>query len=136
MCIICNPALASAFRALTYKSRRQFLSGSASAAAGVFIAEAVGAGAALADGSLNEALENSLGSASATIFVARKIITMERDNPTAGAVAVAGDKIVSAGSFDEVRAALGERPCRMDDFADRLSCRALSTSTCIRCSAR
>ena len=25
MCIICNPALAGAFRALSYRSRRQFL---------------------------------------------------------------------------------------------------------------
>ena len=45
---------------------------------------------------------------------------MERDNPTASAVAVAGDKILSAGSLDEVKAALGERPYRVDQtFADR-----------------
>src|SRR5271166_3897228 len=74
MCVICNPALAGAFRALATKSRRQVLHGGASAAAGLFIAEAVGAGAALADGSLAETLETGLGTTPATIFVANKIV--------------------------------------------------------------
>jgi len=119
MCIICNPALADALRGLTHKSRRQFLRGAAAVAAGTFMAEAVGP--ALADGSINETLETWLETTPATIFVAKKIITMERDNPTATAVAVAGDRIIAAGSLDEAKAALAARPFRIDEtFADKV----------------
>ena len=125
MCIICNPALANAFRNINYKSRRFFLSGAAAATAGVFVAESVGPAAA--DGSLNGALEGDLGpkngssAASTTIFTAKKIITMERENPTAQAVAVSGKKIIAVGSLDQVKAALGERPYKIDDtFADKV----------------
>ena len=55
MCIICNPALSNAFRNLSFKSRRQFLGGAAAVSAGGFFAEAVGP--ALADGSVNEVIE-------------------------------------------------------------------------------
>jgi predicted amidohydrolase YtcJ len=119
MCIICDPAFAGAFRGLMGQSRRQFLRVAAAAAAGPFIAEPVGP--ALADGSVNEALESGLETSAATIFVARKIITMERDNPTATAVAVAGDKILVAGSLDQAKAALAGRPARVDQtFADKV----------------
>ena len=126
MCIICNPALADAFRRLSYPSRRQFLRGASAVAAGPFIAEAVGPGSALADGSLNEALGNGLagGTASdtqATIYVAARIVTMEDDNPTATAVAVAGKRIVAVGSLEEVKAALGDRPYAIDEtFAGKI----------------
>ncbi|WP_296706105.1 amidohydrolase [Rhodoblastus sp.] len=119
MCIICNPAFAGAFRGLSYKSRRSFLRGAATVTAGAFVAEAVGP--ALADGTLNETLAAGLGAPTATIFVAKKIITMERDNPTATAVAVSGNKILAVGSLDQVKAALGERPSRIDTtFADKV----------------
>jgi len=49
----------------------------------------------------------------ATIYVAKKIITMEDTEP-AQAVAVAGDKIVAVGSFDEVKAALAGREYTID----------------------
>ena len=46
---------------------------------------------------------------------------MERDNPTATAVAVEGDRIVAAGSLDEIKAALGARAYRIDrTFADKV----------------
>jgi hypothetical protein len=119
MCIICNPALSSAFRNLSFKSRRQFLGGAAAATAGAFFAEAVGP--ALADGSVNEVIERGLGESAATIFVAQKIITMDRANPTATPVAVAGVDIVAVGSLDEVKAALGSRPYRIDEtFAGKI----------------
>ena len=119
MCIICNPALAGAFRGLSYRSRRQVLRGAAAAVAATFVAEAVGP--ALADGAINEALQAGLETTAATVFVAKKIITMERDNPTATAVAVAGDRILAAGSLDEVKAALGARPYLVDEtFADKV----------------
>ena len=105
MCIMCNSALASAFRDLTTRSRRAFLRGAAATAAGAFVAEAVGP--ARADGALNETIADGLGPAKATIFVAKKFITMEPENPTATAVAVAGDKILAVGSLEQVKAALG-----------------------------
>ena len=119
MCIVCNPEFSNAFRALSFKSRRQFLRGAAGATAGAFVAEAVGP--AVADGSLDETLASGLASAPVTIFVAKKVITMERDNPTGTAVAVAVDKILAAGSLDQVKAVVGPRPYRINEtFADKV----------------
>jgi hypothetical protein len=73
-------------RSLSFRTRREVLRGAASVAAGAFVAEAVGP--ALADGALDETLAKGLAMPLATIFVAKKIVTMERDNPTAAAVAV------------------------------------------------
>jgi hypothetical protein len=119
MCIICNPALSTAFRNLSFKSRRQFLGGAAAATAGGFFAKAVGP--ALADGSVNDVIERGLGASAATVFVAKKIITMDPANPTATAVAVEGANIVivAVGSLEQVQAALGSRASRIDEtFAD------------------
>ena len=118
MCIACSPAFAAAFRRLSYPSRRQFLHGAGAVAAGPFIAEAVGSGAALADGTLNEAIADGLPPGAITIYTAAKIITMEADNPTATAVAVADKRIVAAGTLDQVKAALGETPYAIDTTFD------------------
>jgi predicted amidohydrolase YtcJ len=119
MCIVCNPEFANAFRALSLKSRRQVLRSAAAATAGAFVAEAVQP--ARADGSLNESLASGMAMTPATIFVAKKIVTMERGNPAATAVAVEGDRIVAAGSLDQVKAALGTRPTRIDQtFAGKV----------------
>ena len=119
MCIICNPSLADAFRGLSYKSRRQFLRSAAGAVAGTFVAEAVNP--AFADGAINQMIGKGFVAGPATIFVAKKIITMERDNPTATAVAVAGNKIPAMGSLDQVKVALGDRPYRLDQtFANKV----------------
>jgi len=121
MCIVCSPAFAGAFQSLSYKSRRQFLRAAGAAAVGPFVAEAVGSGAARADGSVNTILQQSLAGTAATIFVARKIITMERDNPAATAVAVEGKKIVAAGTLEQVKAALGDRPYAIDTtFSEKI----------------
>lgn len=50
-----------------------------------------------------------------TVFTAKKIITMERGNPEATAVAVSGKRIVAVGSLSEVKAALGDRPYTVDE---------------------
>ena len=50
-----------------------------------------------------------------TVFVAKKVITMECDAPTATAFAVSGKRIVAVGSLDEVEAALGSRPYAVDE---------------------
>ena len=119
MCVICNAALAGAFRGLSYKSRRQLLSGAVGVVAGTFVAEAVSS--ARADGSINQVIGQGVVAGTAIIFVAKKIITMERENPTATAVAVAGGKIIAAGSLDQVKAALGNRSYRLDrTFADKV----------------
>jgi predicted amidohydrolase YtcJ len=119
MCIVCNPEFGNAIRALSFKSRRQLLRSAAAATAGAFVAEAVRP--ALADGSLNESLASGLAVTPVMIFVAKKIVTMERGNPIATAVAVEGDRIVAVGSLDEVKAALGARAYRIDQtFADKV----------------
>lgn len=119
MCIICNPALSGALKSLSFKSRRQMLRSAAGGLAGVFVAEAVGP--ALADGTLSPTLGKSLMPAAITIYVAKSIITMERGNPRATAVAVAGGKILAVGSLQQVEAALAGKPHRIDrTFADKI----------------
>jgi hypothetical protein len=48
------------------------------------------------------------------VYVAKKIITMEDNNPTATAVAVDGDRIVAVGSLDQVKKALEGQNYRID----------------------
>jgi len=50
-----------------------------------------------------------------TIYAAKKILTMERGNPEATAVAVAGKRILAVGSLDEVKAALGDVKFTVND---------------------
>ncbi len=55
-------------------------------------------------------ISKALGSAApTTIYVAREIVTLDPAKPTATAVAVSGDRIVAAGSINDVRAALGSQ---------------------------
>ncbi|MDC8784270.1 amidohydrolase [Roseateles koreensis] len=57
----------------------------------------------------------------ATIFTAKKIITMEHSNPEAQAVAVLGKRIVSVGSLAQVKVALGDKPFVMNEtFKDQV----------------
>lgn len=49
------------------------------------------------------------------VFVARTILTMEDERPTASAVAVRAGRIVSVGSLEEVRAELGEVAYELDE---------------------
>lgn len=56
-----------------------------------------------------------------TIYTAKKIVTMERNNPEAQAVAVAGKRIVSAGTLASVKAALGDQPYTVNEtFKDKV----------------
>ena len=50
-----------------------------------------------------------------TIYTAKKILTMERSNPEATAVAVAGKRILAVGSLDEVKAGLGTAKFTVND---------------------
>ncbi len=57
----------------------------------------------------------SSGAPEATIYPAKKVITMERSNPEADAVAVSGKQILLAGSVSDLKAFLGDSPYRIDD---------------------
>jgi hypothetical protein len=80
--------------------------------------------AVIADGSLNSALTSGLKGGQkpvtepfgpVTVYTAKKILTMERSNPEATAVAVAGKRILAVGSYEEVKAALGDRQFDVND---------------------
>jgi len=127
MCVACMPGFRLAFQSLSLPSRRNFLKGTGMvAASGVFLAEAVDA--AKADGEMDEILTDGLigapvpaAAGPATIYTAKRIITMERGAPEAAAIAVAGKRIVAVGSLDSVKAALGARPYAIDDtFAGKI----------------
>jgi hypothetical protein len=50
----------------------------------------------------------------ATIYVAREIVTLDPDKPTATAVAVIGDRILATGTLEELKAAAGNQPYTVD----------------------
>jgi predicted amidohydrolase YtcJ len=78
-------------------------------------------GQGLAQGDLNVLLTPSAAEGPTRVFTARKILTMETANPTASAVAVAGDRILAVGTLDEVKKALADRPFNLDDrFAAKI----------------
>jgi predicted amidohydrolase YtcJ len=58
---------------------------------------------------------STLPAAPLVVYTAKKIVTMERGNPEATAVAVAGKQIVLAGSLEEVKQFLGDKPYLVDD---------------------
>lgn len=60
------------------------------------------------------------GGESITIYTAKKILTLERSNPEAAAVAVKGKRIVAVGSLEEVRAALAGAPAELDETFEDL----------------
>jgi predicted amidohydrolase YtcJ len=77
---------------------------------------------AFADGDVNEQMTKALEQPApapprspATIFVARKVITMEPGNPSGDAVAISGKRIIAAGGLAEVKKALGDRPFIVDE---------------------
>ena len=55
------------------------------------------------------------------VFIAKKVITMNPSRPTATAVAVRGDQIVSVGSLEDLQPWLDVHPHEIDDtFADKI----------------
>jgi predicted amidohydrolase YtcJ len=68
-------------------------------------------------------LGDALGAPSppAVIYSAKEIVTLDPARPSVTAVAVSGDRILATGSLNQVRAALGRRPFRLDaTFADQV----------------
>jgi predicted amidohydrolase YtcJ len=57
----------------------------------------------------------------ATIYVAREVVTLDPQKPSATAVAVVGDRILATGTLDELRSAAGDQPYTIDEtFADKV----------------
>jgi predicted amidohydrolase YtcJ len=57
----------------------------------------------------------------ATVYVARKVITMEPNSDGADAVVVVGDRVLGSGPRAEVEARLGDQPYTIDEtFADKV----------------
>ena len=57
----------------------------------------------------------------ATIYVAKEVVTLDPDKPSATAVAVVGDRILAVGSLDELKAAAGNQRYTVDKtFADKV----------------
>lgn len=76
---------------------------------------------AMADGSLNEALGRALytpvetSTQEVVIFPAAKVITMEKPQQTAEAVAVTGKRILGIGSVAQLEKLAGDRSLRVDE---------------------
>lgn len=62
-----------------------------------------------------QSLQGALAPDKVTIYVSKKIITMDEAKPLATAVAVAGDKIVAVGSLEEVKNAVKGRDYTVDN---------------------
>jgi predicted amidohydrolase YtcJ len=57
----------------------------------------------------------------ATIYVAREVVTLNPQKPSASAVAVVGDRILATGTLDELKSAAGDQPYTIDEtFADKV----------------
>src|SRR5208337_629115 len=50
------------------------------------------------------------------VYTAKKIITMEHENPVATAVAVLGKRIIIAGALNEIKSFLGNAPYHLNDI--------------------
>ncbi len=80
-----------------------------------------GAGSSFAQGDLNVLFAPSGADTTTRVYTARKILTMEQANPSATAVAVAGDRILAVGSLDDVKKALADRTFSLDErFAGKV----------------
>lgn len=56
-----------------------------------------------------------------TVYIAQRVITMEDNDPAINAVAVVGDRVLAAGSRDEIVNRIGSQPFRLDDrFSDKV----------------
>ena len=70
---------------------------------------------------VTEHFGSTVSAAPLVIYTAKKIVTMERANPDATAVAVSGKQILLAGSLEEIKQFLGDKPYLVDDtFATKV----------------
>ncbi|MCZ8098617.1 MAG: amidohydrolase [Burkholderiales bacterium] len=124
MCINCSPAFAEAFRRLTLPSRRHLLQSAATVAAGAFVCDPVGGGAAQAAPAPLQGIFDQLSSKAlpeATIYTAKEVVTLDPTNPSAEAVAVVGNRILAVGSLDDLKKAADGQPYKVDTtFSDKV----------------
>jgi hypothetical protein len=109
-CICCNPLFNEFVKQLT---RRQFLLGTGAFTAAVLTgnrgnksvqAQTEGIRILGDDQESIEELNSNI-----IIYVAKKVITMEKEQPSAKAVGVLGDRILAVGSLEAVKTAMGNR---------------------------
>jgi predicted amidohydrolase YtcJ len=120
-CICCNP-LFNEF--VTQLTRRQFLLGTGAFTAAVLTgnrgnksvqAQTEGIRILGDDQESIEELNSNI-----IIYVAKKVITMEKEQPSAKAVGVLGDRILAVGSLEAVKTAMGNRSYTVDrTFEDK-----------------
>ncbi len=55
-----------------------------------------------------------------TIYPAKEVVTLDPAKPTAQAVAVVGDRILATGSLEELKAAAGNQPYRLNSTFEKL----------------
>jgi len=121
-CICCNPLFNEFISQLT---RRKFLLGTSVFTAAVLTGnqgnepvKAQTEGLRIL-GDEQEALDEL--STNHTIYIAQKIITMEKDQPQAQAVGVVGTRILAVGSLEDVKKAMGKRPYTVNrTFANKI----------------
>lgn len=91
---------------------------------GLLVALASAPAAVAAESSLQDVVSNAAGSteeSTVVIYPAREVVTLDPARPTAGAVAVRGDRIVGTGSVEELKATVGTAKYRIDAaFADQV----------------
>jgi len=122
VCNTCNPKIFTSI-VEEFWSRRSLLKG----AVAVPLAATLIPRAAFGQAQTLQSVEDSAAAQGlksplpATIYVAKRIITMERAAPTATAVAVEGDKIAAVGELDGVKEAVAGRQITIDDrFAGKV----------------
>ncbi len=71
-------------------------------------------GTARAQGDVEEAIGGLINPNVTTIYIAKRVITMDGNNSSAAAVAVSGDRIVAVGSLDSVKKELGDTAYNVD----------------------
>ncbi len=51
----------------------------------------------------------------ATIFVAKEVVTLDPNKPSATAVAVVGDRFLATGTLEQLKATAGDQPFQVDN---------------------
>ena len=98
--------------------RIHFLSGTPLVARGLLAALCLTAGAttrlAAQEASLQDIAKATEALPPVTIYAAKEIVTLDLAKPTVQAVAVVGDRILATGTLEELNAAVGTQPYRVD----------------------
>ncbi|WP_170603460.1 amidohydrolase [Ruegeria arenilitoris] len=95
---------------MSYFPRRHFLKMALTGSTAMVLANRAIAQAT----SLSDVGAAIIGIDTATIFVAREIVTLDPEQPTAQAVAIVNDRVLASGTLEEVQVLIGDRPHDLD----------------------